>query len=193
MIADVDAALRSLLSTRAGEHGAEVAFDAPTRDWSARRSAPTLDVYLYDIREDLDARAVAYEPVREAERTVERRQPPRFFRLSYIVTAWTSRPEDEHRMLSDALASLVLHDALPADSLSGWLAEQPFAIRLEVAPPPSEDRTISDLWTALGGDLKPSVDLVVVTPVDVSRVLPVTAPAVERVVPAAGVAGHEHR
>ena len=39
---------------------------------------------------------------------------PRRFKLSYLVTAWTQRPEDEHRLLAACLAALIRHDALPA-------------------------------------------------------------------------------
>ena len=182
MIDDVDAALRALLSPRAGEHGAVVSFDAPTREWGSRLSGPTLDVYLFDIREDLDQRAVGREAVKDGEITVSRRVPPRFFRLSYLVTAWTTRPEDEHRMLADALATFVVLDALPSGALTGWLAEQPHAVRVDVALPLPEDRSMSDLWNALGGELKPSVDLVVTAPVNATRTAPVLAPpARERV------------
>ena len=54
VISDVDDALKKLISRDAVDHGdVEVVFDAPTKDWAARRSGPTIDVYLYDIREDL--------------------------------------------------------------------------------------------------------------------------------------------
>ncbi len=182
MIHDVDAALRSLLEPRATANGAELRFDAPTRDWAAQRSSPTLDVYLFDIREDLDQRAVAREPVLEGDVTVARRVPPRFFRLAYLLTAWTSVPEDEHRMLADALGTLVLLDAVPVAHLSGWLAEQPHVVRLEVALPMAEDRSLADLWTALGGELKPSLEVVVTSPVHTVREVAVEVPpARERV------------
>ena len=74
-------------------------FDAPTKDWAARRTTPTIDVYLYDIREDLRRRQLGMTGVRDAEgKVVSHRQPPRFFKLSYLLTAWTQRPEDEHRL-----------------------------------------------------------------------------------------------
>ena len=65
MIADVDDALRTLIR-RDALNGAdvEVVFDAPTKEWSARRNAPTVDVYLYDIREDLKWRAYGSVDVR---------------------------------------------------------------------------------------------------------------------------------
>ena len=37
---------------------------------------------------------------------VGRHLPPRHFKLSYLVTAWTQRPEDEHRLLSALLLVL---------------------------------------------------------------------------------------
>ena len=35
--------------------------------------------------------------------------------------------------------------------------------------PPPEDRALSDVWSALGGELKPSLDLVVIAPFDLER------------------------
>ena len=45
--------------------------------------------------------------------------------------------------------------------------------------PPGQERSISDIWSALGGELKPSLDLVVVVPVDPSALLPVGPPVLE--------------
>ena len=86
------------------------------------------------------------------------------FKLSYLVTAWTQRPEDEHRLLSTILACALRYDALPRDILSGSLREQPLNMPVTVALPPPEDRALSDVWTALGGELKPSLDLVITAP-----------------------------
>ena len=53
----MDAALLALIEREAtGTKDVEVVFDAPTKDWAGRRNAPTIDVYLYDIREDLRRR-----------------------------------------------------------------------------------------------------------------------------------------
>src|SRR5215469_3747391 len=121
MIQDVDEALRTLVRREAlPGTDVDVAFDAPTREWSARRNAPTLDLYLYDIREDLQRREVMWQAFRDAEGFVSSRQPPpRYYKLSYLVTAWTQRPEDEHRLLSAVLSCFVRHERLPDDVLSG--------------------------------------------------------------------------
>ena len=111
MIHDVDESLRALVARDAlNGSGVEVAFDAPTKDWVARRNAPVVNLYLYDIREDLSRRDTAWVDVRNGDgRVTERRLPPRRYRLSYLVTAWTSRPEDEHRLLSALLSGFVRH------------------------------------------------------------------------------------
>lgn len=182
MIDDVDAALRSLLTPVTKGKGPTLSFEAPTKEWAARRTAPTLDVYLFDIREDPDLRGVARQPVRTGTgddlRTTSRRVPPRFYRLGYLLTAWTNTPEDEHRVLSSALRALVLTDVVAAEHLAGALADQPYAVRLDVAQPLSEERSLADLWTALGGELKPSLEVVVTAPVDVHRETAVDAGAV---------------
>ena len=127
MIAEVDAALEALVR-RDAVNGArvDVLFDAPNKEWVARRNAPTIDLYLYDIREDLPRRQLAMEPVRNdaSGHVTERRLPARRYRLSYLVTAWTQRPEDEHRLLSALLACFLRHDAIPVDAQVGDLATQ---------------------------------------------------------------------
>src|ERR671924_902263 len=121
MIQDVDESLRALVKRDAlNGSKAEIAFDAPTKDWSSRRNTPTVDLYLYDIREDLEQREVMWEDVRDDSGAVsERRRPPRRFKLSYLVTAWTQRPEDEHRLLSSLLNCFVDHQVMPSE-LTTW-------------------------------------------------------------------------
>src|SRR5262245_12568028 len=100
----------------------EVVFDAPTKDWSTRRNAPTVDLYLYDLREDLRRRESGIADVRTNGRVADRVQPPRWFKLSYLVTAWTQRPEDEHRLLSALMRCFLSSDRIPPELLAGALA-----------------------------------------------------------------------
>ncbi|QIY54403.1 DUF4255 domain-containing protein [Streptomyces sp. RPA4-5] len=181
MMHEVDEAIRRVL--RGGvlpEGTGDVAFEAPTRDWAARRNAPTLNAYLYDIREDVARRERGAIAERDARGVVvRRRQPPRWFRLSYLVTAWTTRPEDEHRLLSAALGCLLSHEILPAAALPDALRGLEVSIPLTVAVPPPESRSIADIWSALGGELKPSLDVVVTVPVPVSPSYEVAPPVTE--------------
>jgi hypothetical protein len=182
MIQDVDESLRALLQREAlNGSGVDVAFDAPTREWVAKRSAPIVDLYLYDIREDATRRETSWEDVRdETGRVTGRRQPPRRYRLSYLVTAWTNRPEDEHRLLSALLACFVQHEYMPADVLAGSLEDEEIPVLLTVALPPTEDRSIADTWSALGGELKPSLEVVVTAPMNVARTIAAGPPVLEQ-------------
>src|SRR3979411_148765 len=184
MIQDVDESLRALVKRDALDGSkADVAFDAPNKEWSSRRNTPTVDLYLYDIREDLERREVMWEDIRGDARDPrwipDRRPPPRRFKLSYLVTAWTQRPEDEHRLLSSLLACFLRHPTMPADALSGVLADARQPILLNIALPPPQDRSISDVWAAWGGELKASLDLVVNAPFEIKVAIAAGPPVLE--------------
>ena len=181
MIHDVDESLRALVRRDAlNGSGVEVAFDAPTKDWVARRNSPVVNLYLYDIREDLSRRDTAWIDVRgEDGRVKERRLPPRRFRLSYLATAWTQRPEDEHRLLSSLLAGFLQHEYFPAALLPGALEGEETPVLLTVALPPADERKIADTWSALGGELKPSLDIVVTAPLNIARSIAAGPPVLE--------------
>ena len=178
MISAVDDALRDIVRSEAlKDSDVEVVFDAPTKDWATRRNSPTVNLYLYDLREDLRRRARGWAEERDTDGLVVARRPaPRYFKLSYLVTAWTQRPEDEHRLLDGLLRAFLLYDALPDRLVTGPLAETGLEVPVTIGLPPPEDRAFADVWSALGGELKPSLDLVVSAPVDTGVVYPVGPP-----------------
>ena len=181
MIEEVDETLRGLIRTEVlSGSQVEVSFDAPTKDWASRRNAPTINLYLYDIREDLSRRDAAWAPVYAAEGYVTGHQPPpRYYKLQYMVTAWTQRPEDEHRLLSACLGAFLRHETLGPSEMTGALAEQPLPAMVSVGLPLGPDRSIADVWSALGGELKPSLDVVFNAPFVVGRSLSAGAPVRE--------------
>lgn len=179
MIHEVDEALRRLVRGEAlAGSDVDVVFEAPTKEWAARRNAPTVNIYLYDIREDLRRRERGLINEYDDDGVVTARHvPPRHIKLSYLITAWTQRPEDEHRLLSSLLSCLLGYEAVPPPLLEGPLAALELPVPMTVALPPPEDRSFADVWTALGGELKPSLDVVVSAPVDAGRRYP-AAPVV---------------
>jgi|GEM_PF-308353 hypothetical protein len=182
MIHDVDETLKALIRRDVvNGSGVDISFEAPTKEWAAKRTTPTISCYLYDIREDLSRRELVMEEVRdESGLVVERRAPPRRFKLSYLLTAWTQRPEDEHRLLSSLLGAFLRSDVLPPELLAGGLGSTGKPVITAVAMPPTEDRSISDVWSAMGGELKPSLDLAVIAPFDPGRVEEAGPPVVEQ-------------
>src|SRR5215207_5194766 len=163
MLADLDETLRVLLKRELARHGfdgVEVAFDAPARDWSSQLSGPTVNLFLYDLRESHEFRPTEWGEDRSSGRHREVR-PPMIMECSYAVTAWTQAVEDEHRLLSQVLGVLFAFPQLPADALAGRLAEtaRRFAIEGRIGQPKSDGK--ADFWSAVGGQYKASLDYVV--------------------------------
>jgi hypothetical protein len=161
-LADLDEALRTLLRRELENHGfegVEIAFDAPASDWSAKLTAPTVNLFLYDLRENLGQSEASPRDVRVNGANMSA-PPPMRLEVTYAVTAWTKAVEDEHRLLSQVLAILFSHTSLPADLLSGRLAgaSQLRAIETEVGRPKEEK---ADFWTSIGGRYKASIDYAV--------------------------------
>jgi hypothetical protein len=171
VIHDVDQLLERLVRRDALNGSAvDLVFDAPTKDWVARRSGPCVNLYLYDIREDLGRRVPTWEDVRGKDGMVAGRgQPPRRFRLAYLVTAWTQRPEDEHRLLSSLLVCMLRNAMIKAEDLGSPLDAADLPVYIDVGQPETQERSLADIWSALGGELKPSLDVVVTAPVVVSQ------------------------
>jgi uncharacterized protein DUF4255 len=178
---ELDNALRALLDGEiGGDADVEIEFDAPTKDWATRRNRPTIDVYLYDIRQELSRSQFGQVPVRDEEGYIAEHRPlPKYFRLSYLVTAWTQRPEDEHRLLSALMATFLRNSIVPPALLNGSLAELGISIPMAIALPTPQDRSLSDVWTALGGELKPSLDLTIIAPLLPERVQEAGPPVLE--------------
>ncbi|MBB5804749.1 hypothetical protein F4560_004517 [Saccharothrix ecbatanensis] len=194
MIHEVDEALRRLVRDDALRGtDVEVAFEAPTKDWAARRNAPTVNVYLYDIREDLRRRQRGLLNEYDNGQVTARRLPPRHIKLSYLMTAWTQRSEDEHRLLSELLVGFLRHESVPVELLTGSLVALGLPVPMTIALPPPEDRAFADVWTALGGELKPSLDVVVSAPIDSGRVFAAGPPVDEGMRLAMGDDSVSHR
>jgi hypothetical protein len=162
-LADLDETLRALLRRELGRHGfdgVEFAFDAPDKEWAATLSAPTVNLFLYDVSEDEEYRRAGWQSEQENGRLRSRR-PALRLAVSYAVTAWTREVEDEHRLLSQVLAVLYAYDTLPPDVLANGLADgsQPFPLETRVAQRRHDGG--ADFWTAVGGQYKASIDYVV--------------------------------
>jgi hypothetical protein len=163
MLADLDETLQTMLKRELEQHGfdgVDVAFDAPSRDWSSQLSQPTVSLFLYDIRESADRRPVDWEETRANGRTSVKR-PPKVMEATYAVTAWTQAVQDEHRLLSQVLQIFVAYPNLPQDMLHGRLQElaQKFPVSASIAQPKADGK--ADFWSAVGGSYKPSLDYVV--------------------------------
>jgi hypothetical protein len=162
MLADLDETIRSLLREELERHGFEgvdIAFDAPSRDWSGQLSKPTVNIFLYDLREAEQLRTAEWTRIKRDGRTFDGR-PPMVMECSYAVTAWTQAVEDEHRLLSQVLAIFYAFPEIPQEKLNGRLnnGSQAWPIKGRIGQGKGEK---SDFWSAVGGQYKVSLDYVV--------------------------------
>lgn len=177
MISDMDETLRELLiqgmPVRNGEINIE--FDQPRREWSARLSRPTLNVFLYDVRENTVLRQADWQVERRSNGTALKTPPPVRVDLNYLVTAWATEPDDEHRLLSRALLALLRYSVIPTNLLPESLQSQPVPIPLRVADLETL-RNAADLWGVLDNELRPAIPCTLTLAFDPYQ--PVTGPLV---------------
>lgn len=178
MINDLDESIKQLLIKKVPLKPSEVdiSFQIPNREWTASVSKPTVNLYLYDIRENYELRAYEWNVERNNDRTATKRQAPLRIDLSYLVTAWTNDVGDEHRLLWRVLATMSRHPSLPEELLQGKLKEQELEIRTSTAQPDGFFKNPADFWSALDNQIKPSINYLVTLPLDLEMME--TAPVV---------------
>lgn len=174
MINDLDETLAHLLHTSLPAEWADqvqVSFAAPDNQFPPQSvSLPAIDLFLYDIRENLDLRSNERQLHRQADGSVVAIPAPVRVDLSYLVTAWPSSSitdpwEDEHRLLGEVMRALLRHRVIPREMLKGELAEQ------DIAPPvtslqPGRLQSLGEFWQSLGGRPKVALSYMVTLSVD---------------------------
>jgi hypothetical protein len=159
---------------------AQVAFERPSEQFAP--SQATVNLFLFDIRENTELRAK--EPVverRNGEAFI--RRPPMRVDCSYLVTAWIAggagpKPVlEEHELLGQAMQLFARYPTVPEKFLRGGLKGQGLPLPLSVGGTKvGELKDPADFWTALGNKLRPS--LVVTVTLELQTAEPETAPLV---------------
>jgi hypothetical protein len=155
---------------------AQIVFDRPVETFNPTQT--TIDLFLYDIRENLELRS--NEPTRRRlNGQVEIRPPPRRVACSYLITAWpvggTDLALQEHRLLSQVLQVFSRFPQIPAPFLRGQLVGQEPPLPMMTAQPDGLKEP-AEFWTAIGNKLRPSLTVTVTIGMEVFA--PVTAPIV---------------
>jgi Pvc16 N-terminal domain len=161
MIQDLDDTIKQLLIEKVPINVAtiDITFEMPTKEWAAGVSRPTINIFLYDIRENHELRSNEQYLARSGSTGTETRTPTRID-LTYLISAWTTDVSDEHRLLGGLLTTLLRHPVLPAEVLKGSMSSQAYPLRAWVAQP---ERTpnVWDFWGGLDGRLKAGISYVV--------------------------------
>ncbi len=174
MIAELDETIRQLLLREAGlaPSDVDVSFDLPNREWSVGISKPTLNCYLFDIRENRDLRQSGMAVVGGGTREAARHREPMRVSVTYLITAWTRQVEDEHRLLFQALATLMRFPTIPDELRVGALQHQSqHPLRTAIIQPDGVLKSPGEFWTALENHLKPSLSYVVNLAIEMDKLI----------------------
>jgi hypothetical protein len=151
----------------------DVSFDPPSGTWSAQLSRITVNLFLFGVGRSPQPPRPAVD--RNVDGRAQRRPQIPMIELHYLVSTWAGTVRDEHQLVGEVLSHFLLSQVLPARFLS---AEMDSSVQLAVAP--YDNNRAKDVWSTVGGAIKPSFELVVTTATDA---LPYTdlPPSVDRI------------
>jgi hypothetical protein len=150
-------------------HEVDITFEAPTHERIEKLIQPTINVFLFDLHENIDLRRSDFERTRSNGRA-ERHTPPRRFDLHYMVSALTTNVEDEHELIWRVLLTLIRHPQLPQEVLPEELQalEPPLSTQVSQS---DEGQRLAGVWNALGVPPHPALSYVVTVPVEMNMVI----------------------
>jgi hypothetical protein len=134
---------------------------------------PAIDLFLYDIRENLELRSNESIVERRSDGTATRYRAPVRVDFSYLITAWPSQSvpepaEDEHRILGDVMRVLLRYRTIPEEMLQGELVGQTPPLPVSSLQP-GHLQSLGEFWQALGGKPKAALNYSVTLAVDVAK------------------------
>jgi hypothetical protein len=185
MILDLDRTLENLLQRDLAQelaHPVTISFAPPDGNFPPQSvSLPAIDLFLYDIRENVDLRNNESLVRRGPDGSTLERAPVRVD-CSYLVTAWSSSSApnpiaDEHQLLGMAIIILLRYKTLPTETLQGALVGQT-PLTHATALLPGHLQSMGEFWQAMGGKPKAALNYTVTISVDVFA--PMFAPLVTR-------------
>ena len=145
---------------------ADIRFDRPTDPYDLEQ--PTVNLYLFEVREDLDLRS--NEPVvRRVNGQPVVEPPPYRLMCTYLVTAWpigADLPKQGHKLLGQLLQLFAGTPTIPPQFLTPALQNQEPPLPM-VLLQPDGIRNPAEFWAAIGNRLRPSLLLSVTVSVPV--------------------------
>lgn len=155
MLHDLDETLENLIRKEGQipKGDIDISFEQPTGEWSARLNRPTLSCWCFDLRENVKLRGTERQVTRNGLRATTS-FPPRRIDLSYLVTAWARKIEDEHQLLWRALAVLKRFPLIPLEETMGMLRSQTRDIPLFVADMSNNAINLVDLWSVMDNEMR---------------------------------------
>lgn len=188
MIDDLDRTVEELLKRELspGLVGqVAISFAAPDSDFPPSSvTLPAVDLFLYDVRENTELRNTGWIIERQSDGTATRKRSPVRVDCSYLITAWasessTSRPLDEHRLLSEVMKALLRHPTIPDVLLYGSLKGQEPPLPSSTLQP-GRLQSVAEFWQALGGKPKAALNYTVTVGISADRPIETELPVIDK-------------
>jgi Pvc16 N-terminal domain len=171
MLQDLDKTLEKLLSSELpSDIVQQVSFSFDTPDKDSIKTKPAINLFLYDVRENLELRNGVATYERQGDGAALKHRPPARVDCSYLITVWPtqpSNPEQEHQLLGEVMKVLLRYPKLPAQVLQGSLNGQEPPLR-SLTLRPSQLQSLGEFWQAMGGKPKAALNYIVTISVLIS-------------------------
>ena len=188
VIDDLDRTVEELLKRELSPALVEqvaISFAAPDSEFPPSAvTLPAIDLFLYDIRENLELRRTGWIVEHNGDGTATKKLVPVRVDCSYLITAWasessTSRALDEHRLLSEVMRVLIRHPVIPEVLLQGSLKGQEPPLPSSTLQP-GRLQSVAEFWQALGGKPKAALNYTVTIGVVPDQVLETEVPVTDK-------------
>ena len=167
MFNDVDETLKQYFTAElpisTGE--LDVSFERPTREWSGRLSRPTLNCFMYDVRERKLFRDEPPTVIPNGKGGFRRERAAPRIDLTYMITAWAREAEDEHRILARTLAAMYRCGEIPERHFQGALVDSSCSVLARIETPDHLAKP-ADMWGVLDNELHTSLVWVITAPLE---------------------------
>ncbi|GAB1420226.1 DUF4255 domain-containing protein [Anaerolineales bacterium] len=177
MLQDLDATFKKILLEKGNikSNEIDISFEQPVSEWSSRLSRPTINLWAFDIRENLKLRSLERNVSRQDGRS-STSYGPRRMDVMYLVTAWARKASDEHQLLWRALSVFKQYMVLPPAECEGLVRFQSRDMPIYVADMSDHGVNMPDLWGVLDNQMRLGFTIVITVELDVS--LSIEAPLV---------------
>lgn len=189
MFDDLDKTLEQLLKRELTPSLAEhlaITFVAPDSEFPPSSvPLPAIDLFLYDIRENMDLRNSEWFIERSTDGLTTRRRAPVRVNCSYLITAWPNPAspnpaQDEHAVLGEVMKIMLRYPIIPEVLLQGSLkGQEPPLPAITIHP--GELQGWGDFWQAIGAKPKAALNYRVTIGVPVDRPLETEVPVIEKI------------
>jgi hypothetical protein len=174
MLDDLDSTLKKFLIhelpdlQNSAETSVSISFELP--DEGGMQQKPAINLFLYDVRENLELRSREWTMQRRGNGTAVKTQPPARVDCSYLITVWVNAddPQQEHHILSKIMKLLLSRSVIPPEMLQGSLQNQELPVVL-TSMQSGYLQSPSEFWQVMGGKAKVSLHCTVTIAVPIEK------------------------